>query len=122
MTTPNHASLTYQDGLTAASGVAFGITPHYACIDFFLPCFDTVVTPMSDPLYLFPPSSYFFSFWNTYNDLTGEYIAQNISAVINNTLIISIGMKILNVNSLPNPYLHDNVVRKYHYYDKLTVI
>lgn len=112
MTTPNHASLTYQDGLTAAAGVAFGVSSHYACLDFFAPCFDIIVTPTSDPLYFFPPLSYFLSFWDMYDDLTAKYIAQNFSTVLNNTIVVVIGMNIENVNALPSPYLHDNVVWK----------
>lgn len=110
MTTPNHASLSYQDGFSAAGGVAFGVSPHYSCYDLFSPCFDMVVTPTTDPLYFFPPSSYFLTFLNTYEDLTGLYLAENFSTVLNNTLVVVIAMNINNIKALPNPLSQKNVV------------
>ena len=110
MTTPNHASLSYQDALSSAAGVAFGVTPFYACLDFEAPCFNMVVAPTYDPLYTFPPSSYFLTFSETYSDLVGDYLQLNFTTVRPNTIVVVVGLNIDNVAAYPNPYVHENVV------------
>ncbi len=99
---PNHASLSYQDGLSAAAAVTFGEL-HFTCVDFFVRCFSYLVTPLSDPLYMFPPSS-FLPFAVTYDDLPGVYLALNLSVMEENTLVMSVSFSVDGLSTVPNPY------------------
>ena len=92
MTEAPHTSLTYQDGLQSASGVSFGES-EFACFDFFIVCFDWVVTPTTDPLYFFP-SNPSLAFYETPQDLQQIYLDNGLSTIEENTLVVVVGFTI----------------------------
>ena len=81
------------------TGVTFE-QPHFACLDFYVQCFDWVVTPSTDPLYLYPPSSLLY-FYETTQDLQQMYLDSGLSTIEENTLVAVIGFTIGNLSPLP---------------------
>jgi len=106
MTEANHASLTYQDGHSAAGAATFGTT-HYPCVDFFIPCIAYIVTPTTDLLYFFPPPNILPFTSATYLDLQQYYIDLNLSSVEENTLVVVVGINVGGYFDLSNPYKSD---------------
>jgi hypothetical protein len=102
----NHASLTYQDGLSAAGAATFGAT-HFACVDFFVPCLAYIVTPNSNFYYFFPPPNILPIDGVTYQDLQQYYINLNLTTVEENTLVVVVGINFGGYFDLPNPYRSD---------------
>jgi hypothetical protein len=102
MTEANHASLTYQDGLSAAGAVTFGST-HYPCNDFYTPCVSYIVTPTTDLLYFFPPPYNIPIDGVTYQDLQQFYLDLNLTSVEENTLVVVVGVKFGRFFDIPNP-------------------
>lgn len=99
----NHASLSYQDGLSAAASVSFGEL-HIACVDFYDYCLDYIVTPTSDPLFLFPPSSFLPFDSITYEDLQELYLSSNLSELEENTLVLTVSFSVGELSGVPNPF------------------
>ena len=90
--------MTYQDGLQSVTGVTFE-EQHFACLDSYTQCFDWVITPSTDPLYLFPPSPLLY-FYETTMDLQQMYLDSGLSTIEENTLVAVIGLTIANLSPL----------------------
>ena len=73
---------------------------HFACLDFYVPCFQWVVTPSTDPLYLYPPASLLY-LYDTTQDLQQMYLDSGLSTIEENTLVAVIGFNIANLAPLP---------------------
>lgn len=93
-------------------GIAFG-QQHYTCFDFYAPCFSWIVTPSSDPIYLFPPPPQ-LQLYDTTSDLQQVYLSANLSNVSEKTLVVIIGFDIDNISPLPS---NQSQVRLFYPFD-----
>jgi hypothetical protein len=89
-----------QDGLMAAMAVPFGY-PMYICEDFFTYCSNWIVTPSTDPLYLFPPNI-ITGLTNVYSDLTNVYQSAGLAESVNRSLVIVFAIRLDNMSPLPS--------------------